>query len=353
MTPRHSSSTAAGAGALTALVGLALWARRTRPAPPTPSPHAAETRSVHADDGTALHVEVGGAATAATTVVFVHGFLARSGEFDAQWEHLGSRARLVRFDHRGHGCSGRIRGACDVECLAHDLGQVVDEVAPVGPVVLVGHSMGGMTVLALAAERPEMFGEHVTGVALIASAAGHDIPGHPVENAFRWLARRRFLAVLLWLLRVVAPVQERLRPRGTRGMRMVVRWALFGRADASPDLVRQTQRMLEEPPMRTVAALQGAILRHDKRDSLGVLARVPVAIVVGSDDRLTRAEHSRVMAREIGDAADLVVLPGVGHTLMQTRPVEVNSALDRLLDRADRYALANPSGSQTSPAVVT
>ena len=82
-------------------------------------------------------------------------------------------------------------------------------IVPSGPVVLVGHSMGGMTIMALAAQHPELFGARVRGVALIATSAGHlrdvslGLPG-PVGRTLQRggpavlavLARNRSLAEL-------------------------------------------------------------------------------------------------------------------------------------------------------------
>ena len=56
--------------------------------------------------------------------------------------------------------------------LADDLHAVLDAVAPSGPVVLVGHSMGGMTILELARTAPQLFGDRVVGVALMSTSAG-------------------------------------------------------------------------------------------------------------------------------------------------------------------------------------
>jgi pimeloyl-ACP methyl ester carboxylesterase len=291
-----------------------------------------EVRTVLADDGHPLHVEVDGVADGTPTVVFVHGFLARAAEFDPQWEPLLHRVRLVRYDHRGHGGSGRIRRV-HVDQLGADLGRILDDVVPTGPIVLVGHSMGGMTVMALAQQRPELFGSRVRGVALLGTSAGHYIPGHPVENAARWLSRRGLLAPTLLLLRLLAPVNELLRPRNTWAMRRLTRALLFGSSDANRSLVAQVQQMLEEPPLSTLSALHGSLLRHDKVEALEVLRRVPVAIVHGADDRLIRAEHAYRMKEALGDAAELDVLPGVGHVLTRSAPHDVNDALDRLLTR--------------------
>jgi pimeloyl-ACP methyl ester carboxylesterase len=313
---------------------LATWARRTRRHKPLPGTPAREALAVTAEDGRELHVELGGRADADLTVVLAHGLLARSAEFDPQWEHLQGRTRVVRYDHRGHGGSGRSARASDIDQLGRDLGRVIDAAAATESVVLVGHSMGGMAILALAQQRPELFGPRVRGCALLASGAGHYIDGHPFENATRWLSRRGVFGPVLLLLRLLSPLNERLRPRGTRLMRRVTRSLMFGSDDASPSLVAQVQQMIGEPPLSTAAGLHGALLRHDKRAALGVLRNIPVSLVSGSDDRLVRVEHSRAMKQELGSSAELVVLPGVGHSLTRTAPADVNAAIDRLLERA-------------------
>jgi pimeloyl-ACP methyl ester carboxylesterase len=79
---------------------------------------------------------------------------------------------VVSWDQRGHGRSGYGPGSASIERLGRDLRAVLDHIAPEGPVVLAGHSMGGMTIMALAAEHPELFGEYVVGVVLVATSAG-------------------------------------------------------------------------------------------------------------------------------------------------------------------------------------
>ena len=77
------------------------------------------------------------------------------------------------YDHRSHGASGRSAPEnCTIDQLGKDLYAVLQAVAPSGPVVLVGHSMGGMTILALADQHPELFGDRVVGVALLSTSTG-------------------------------------------------------------------------------------------------------------------------------------------------------------------------------------
>ena len=133
--------------------------------PPPPG-----SRTVTTDDGVDLHVEFDGDPDAALTVVFSHGFTARLAEWELQRAALRDRARLVFWDQRGHGRSGWTPlTAATIDRTGQDLGAVLDATTPTGPVVLVGHSMGGMSVMALARQRPELFGTRVVGVFLLAT----------------------------------------------------------------------------------------------------------------------------------------------------------------------------------------
>ena len=342
------------------LPALLLWAlhvlvraRRTRPEP-LPSPPAGST-TVTTDDGTRLHAEVGGDPDAGLTVVMLHGLLARTRELDAQWEHLSPRARLVRYDARGHGRSEPVSGPVDVHRLAADLRDVLATLVPDGPVVLLGHSTGAMTALALADVDPVLVAQRVVGLVLIGAGAGHDLDDHPVENAVRRAARRRVLEPVLAALLALSPLLERVRGRRTLIGRAITRHLLFGSDDADPAVVAMTQEMLEGPPLRTLAALQGSLLRLDLRHVLPGLRGLPVTLVVGEDDRLTRAGHSRRIAADLGPSARLVVVPGAGHAVNHTRAAEVDAAVDELLDRvaATGYRSLRTNDDAASPPTIS
>ena len=141
--------------------------------PPMTGPPPPGSRTVRTYDGVDLHVEVDGAEDAPLTVVLSHGFTARLAEWELQRTALRDRARLVLWDQRGHGRSGWTPlTQATIDRTGRDLGQVLDAVVPTGPVVLAGHSMGGMSILALARQRPELFGDRVVGVFLLATSAG-------------------------------------------------------------------------------------------------------------------------------------------------------------------------------------
>ncbi|MGZ8750427.1 MAG: alpha/beta fold hydrolase [Pseudonocardia sp.] len=305
---------------------------RELPAPTGPPPPG--SRTVVTDDGVRLHVEVDGDETSPLTVAFAHGFTARLVEWHLQRAALRDRARLVFFDQRGHG-----RSACTplpeatIDRTGRDLGQVLDATTPTGPVVLAGHSMGGMSIMALARQRPELFGDRVVGVFLLATSAGGLVETGVVGLAIRIIRKLRLLSVYLWFLQLIAPLLERFRRRGTALGRRVTRRLLFGADDADLANVRLVQNLLEETPYPVAMAFYATFLDHDETASLEVLRRVPVTVVTATHDRLTPAAHGRRIAEGIGENAELVVVPGAGHSVNLTRTSVVDRALLELLDR--------------------
>jgi pimeloyl-ACP methyl ester carboxylesterase len=306
--------------------------------PPPPG-----SRTVRTDDGVDLHVEVEETAESDLTVVLAHGFTARLAEWELQRAALRPRARLVLFDQRGHGRSGWTPlTAATIDRTGRDLGQVLDAVVPDGPVVLAGHSMGGMSIMALARQRPELFGPRVVGAFLLATSSGGLVGGGPLGL---WVTAVRRLHLLgLWLrgLQLLAPLLERFRRRGTAIGRWFTRRYLFGRSDADPADVRLVQDLLEETPYPVTLAFWATFLDHDEVAALPVLGRVPTTVVAGTDDRLTPVGHGRRLAALLGDDAELVVVPGAGHSVNLTRTDVVDRALADLLDRVEDQLRSTP-----------
>jgi pimeloyl-ACP methyl ester carboxylesterase len=305
------------------------------PAPTGPPPPG--SRTVRTDDGVDLHVEIDGDEDAPLTVVLSHGFTARLVEWDIQRAALRDRARLVLWDQRGHGRSGWTKlTAATIDRTGRDLGQVLDATAPTGPVVLAGHSMGGMSVMALARQRPELFGTRVVGVFLLATSAGGLVETGPLGYAIKLVRLLGLLPLYLRFLQLTAPLLERFRRRGRAAGRRMIRRLLFGNAaDADPRSVLMVQNLLEETPYPVAMAFYATFLDHDETASLEVLRRVPVTVVAATHDRLTPAAHGRRMAELIGDNAELVVVPGAGHSVNLTRYDVVDRAFLDLLDRVD------------------
>ncbi len=67
-------------------------------------------------------------------------------------------------------------------------------------------------------------------------------------------------------------------------------------------------------------AFYATFLDHDETAALEVLRRVPVTVVAATHDRLTPAAHGRRHRRRgSGTNAELVVVPGAGHSVNLTR----------------------------------
>jgi len=297
----------------------------------------ADPVTVVADDGTPLHVEVDEPDRPAgpddVTVVFCHGYALTLDCWHFQREHLRGRVRTVFYDQRSHGRSGRSPlGNATIDQLGRDLRSVLDAVVPEGPVVLVGHSMGGMTIVALADDSPELFGDRVRGVALISTTAGGLDPSRvllPIVPA--WLGSRPLHRGIAALARGHRAV-DRLRKVGRRVALVTTDQIAFG--DRVPAAyVRFVDDMLAATPFEVVAEFFPGFGQLDKFHAVGVLSRVPTTVICGTADRLTGVGHSRKLHSRI-DGSTLVEEEGAGHMVILERSAEVDAALDKLLAAA-------------------
>ncbi|MDQ1713996.1 MAG: hypothetical protein QOE45_3446 [Frankiaceae bacterium] len=326
---------AAGVAAGVALERLAVGRDRLRP-----DPEAGEAfgrlpgreSSVTLPDGVRLHVEETG--NGPLTVVFVHGFALSLASWHYQRRDLADVGRLVFYDQRSHGRS--TRGDDDSSTLAQlglDLAALIDAVAPTGPVALVGHSMGGMTIMSLAKERPELFGTRVVAVALLATSAGG------IAEALVPIPQRAADVVTSRLLPRVhrvagAPLIARGRRAGSDLNFLFTKVWGFG-DNPSPAQVELIERMTSATPLDVLTAFVPTFVEHDLYDGLATLGRVPVLVLGGTKDRVTKYAHSEEIARRT-PGAQLVTLNGAGHMLMAERAPPVNLHLRAFLRRAAR-----------------
>ncbi len=289
--------------------------------------------SVRTDDGVRLTIDVTGREDAAVTVVLAHGFAARSSMFDPQVRALRAHARVVRYDQRGHGRSGWAGyRSTTVDRLGRDLGQVVDEVAGPGPVVLVGHSMGGMAVLALAGQRPELFGDRVAGVALLSTrAAPLAADGGGVGALLR--VRTVLARAGAWLLWLASPLLSALQPFRSRPGRAMLRRRLFA-GDPPDGMARAVEDMWAETPTAVLTAYLPALARYDERAAAAAVGAVPVLVLAGAKDGMISPRAAERLADRIAGQVRTVVVPGAGHMVTLTHAHAVNAELLDLVARA-------------------
>ena len=346
-----ASLVAAGAAVGLAAERYAIGRIRGGPDPEGDEPFgrlpADRLRTVTTDDGLPLAVEEVGPRDAPLTVVFLHGYCLAMGCWHYQRLGLADmthpRIRMVFYDARSHGRSARApTETATIDQLGSDLDRVLAEVVPKGPVVLVGHSMGGMTIMALADQRPELFGRRVIGVALISTSTGRLAEVTLGLPALTAKLRAPVLPLALRTMRSRAGLIERSRRIGSDLAWLLTRRYSFGSTDVSPRLVEYVGQMIAATPVEVVADFFPALNAHDKLAALGQLADVETLIVVGDKDLLTPVNHSKRMA-EVLPRAELLVLEGAGHLAMMERSALVNLRLRAFLHRAARAAAGSAS----------
>jgi pimeloyl-ACP methyl ester carboxylesterase len=317
----------------------------------------------YADDGTELYYEVddieqdvtftprrrrlfGRKAPAPVTVVFSHGYCLNQDSWHFQRAALRGVVRTVHWDQRSHGRSGRgVAQTKDgtpvsIDQLGQDLKTVIDAAVPEGPIVLVGHSMGGMTVMALAERYPDLVRERVVAAALVGTSSGRlgEVNfGLPVAGVN---AVRRVLPGVLKALGQQAALVERGRRATADLFAGIIKRYSFASRDVDPAIVRFAERMIEGTPIDVVAEFYPAFTEHDKTEALAYFTELPVLVLAGVGDMVTPSEHSEAIADLLPDA-ELVLVPDAGHLVMLEHPEVV---IDRLADLLMR-AGAVPAGA--------
>lgn len=291
-------------------------------------------------DGLTLHVSTHGRADAAVTVLLAHCWTADEEDWHYQVRDLldryGSDLRLVTWDARGHGRSETAPlEACTIEDLARDLGAVVDAYAADGPLVLAGHSIGGMTIMELPEVRPDLV-HRVHGLLFVSTSSGElgtVTLGLPDVGP---AARRAIPHVLAARARLLTRRERRRTPSIER---YVVHRLLFGRPLRLRDAGLATDQLICCPPA-TMEGFYRDLMRHERLAGLAAYDDVPTVVLVGSADRLTPPPHARRLAGGIRGAR-MLVAPGAGHYLPLERPDLVTEHLVALVERA-RSAARTP-----------
>lgn len=296
-------------------------------------------------DGVRLHTEVdelpadGGTSPAGPdddlTLVLVHGYALSLDCWHFQRKHFRNKIRIVLYDQRSHGRSGRSAGElCRVPQLAEDLLQVLDEVVGDGPVVLVGHSMGGMTIMHLALTHPELFGTRIRGVALFSTAAGEMADYSPI----RGLPGRTFGRIAqptMAALNRIPEVVERGRTAGSDLSFVFTKRGSYG-SDVPPSYVEFMNQMLGQTPMSVISDFYPAFAELDEYEAFDVLATVETAVIGGEDDAITPIRHTDKII-ELLPGADVRRLPDCGHMGIIEHHEIFNQVLADLIARVSRH----------------
>ena len=354
MTRRWSVASGLGAAVTTTAAAAAVASRRRRADQldgESLGDLAADRYStVAADDGTPLSVaeiDPESGDVPEVTVVGVHGFALSKRAWHFQRREFAELAqpavRQVYYDHRGHGTSGAASAAdSTIATLADDLAAVLRALAPTGPIVLMGHSLGGMVIMELARTRPRLFdGNRVRGVVLVATAAGRLTESGVARGMLsRYNPLTRGVGGLAhWQPGLV----EFVRAASGGLTRQAVRTLAFGSRDVDSRLVDLILDLLSVTPVGELTNFVETLSSHDRYDALAGFGDTRVLVVGGDTDRITPYHHAESIADACADGK-LLRVRGAGHMAHWEQAELVNSHLVELL----RRCVPGTNGGQTT-----
>lgn len=279
-------------------------------------------RDIASHDGGTLHLLERGEGR---PVVLLHGITLQASVWAPQLHLLADDHRVIACDLRGHGRSEAGRDGFGLDRLARDLRTVL-EALDLRDAVVVGHSMGGMAVMKFCADHVEVLDDRVAGLAFVATAIAPPL-ARPVVGLSRRLTGYS-----------VQRLESGRRVPHYRWGDNDASWLLcrmaFGR-HASAKAVEKVRTMIASVGPEAFQPTLAGLLVHDARESLAA-SDTPSMVVVGTHDLLTPVRQARRIAEALPHA-ELHVLPGAGHQLMQERPHELHDILrdlDATVDRA-------------------
>jgi pimeloyl-ACP methyl ester carboxylesterase len=342
---RRAGIALAGAGGLTA---AALWMierrrylRRIAADPDYPvlsAPPVGRQHDVHAFDGTILHAEVFGPEDA-PTIVLAHGWTEALRFWVHQIADLSREDfRVVAYDLRGHGRSSKSpRDDYSIRAFGDDVEAVLRACVPAGErAVLVGHSLGAMSIASWAERHP--VAERASAVGLLCTGLVDLLTEHQVFRPPR-IPNAVFRPISAYVLGAPGTIPG----FSPSVLDAVIRYVAFG-PTAGPAQIAYYERMLRECPPEVRAGTAVAMSNMDILDALSQLT-VPTLVLAGSRDRLTPPSHARRIAAELPLPTEVVELPLSGHMAPLERPAEVNDRLRALAARAQGTAVPEHTSS--------
>ena len=316
------ASAGVAAGAVAAgLAGRALWRRRRLVGDDRWSPPPEDLGPVVAFDGTELAVRAAGSPDA-PLLLFSHGFSLDMTTWHQQWADLSDEFRCVALDHRAHGRSEvPPTGDVSLRSMGRDLATVLETIGTDRRVVLIGHSMGGMAILTLAEQRPDLFGDRIAGVALLGTSADDLLRG-AMGNVSNLLRPR------LGSFASAARRVDRLRRAVLAGPAdvpaIVARVTQFA-PEAPDDVVDHVLHLAERTSSLVWTDCLSELMTMDLRHALPRIA-VPALVAVGDQDRVTPPAAAVELAAGLPEGR-LFIVEGAGHIAMLERPDRLNPEL--------------------------
>jgi pimeloyl-ACP methyl ester carboxylesterase len=233
-------------------------------------------------------------------IVVLHGLMGRATTWwpTARW--LTGHGRVIGLDARAHGRNPHRRG-CPTERFAQDVADRIGELG-LAPAVVIGHSMGGLHAIALAAGHPE----------LVRAVVVEDMaPDHTGRTVDVW---RPYFDSWPAAFTSLAHVREFFGPAGDYFAECVEE-----RADG--------YHLIAD-----VEELYGIAAEWGRRDYWDIVERVraPLLVVEAGDGPMPAGQQAEMARRSAGPAWHVCV-EGAGHVVHDTAPERFREAVERFL----------------------
>lgn len=288
------------------------------------SPARGEGTFIDGVDGDKLYVERAGLSDG-PALILTHG----AGNDSTVWyrakHELGTRYRLVLWDLPG---LGKSTGKVDLERYAENLRVLVHSVG--GPVIVAGHSMGGMVAQTLIRRHPQMFGPIIVGVMLLNTTHTNPLKTMilpRLAQAIRPLLELTFyIEIALFPLFWISSWQSYLSGSAHMATRLT-----FGKGVTRTQLDHATLLGTRNSP----ASIARGNLAMFRWDATGAPANLsdPLLILAGDGDILTKPEASETIAAT-SIAPLLHVLPHSNHMSFLDHAPEYHRLIVRYADGA-------------------
>jgi pimeloyl-ACP methyl ester carboxylesterase len=294
--------------------------------------------------GSALQVELHGS-PGQPTLLMTHGWDLDATAWYYEKKHLADRFRLVLWDLPGLGLSTQpADGKYSLERMAQDLRAVLERTGEGRPVVLVGHSIGGMTILTFCRLFPEMLGREVAGIVLVNTT--HTQPLNTVMAGALLRALQKpviepLMHLTIWLSPLVWLMNWQSYLSGSS--HRTTNWTSFSGRESRGQLDFATRFTAKMSPA-VIAKGMLAMLRWDETATLPRI-NVPTLIITSDSDKLTLPEASRTMEAAIPDARLVQVAPA-GHPGFLERSEQYDAAIAEFA----MQCLGAAAGLQPEPA---
>lgn len=280
-------------------------------------------------DGLDIYTCYAGPKTPELTVVFIHGFTLASDVYYMQVDFLREKFPNVKsllIDARGHGRTGRVDPElCTIEGTADDVLAAINAHATTGPIILVGHSLGGLTALNLVKRVTEEAVSRIRGVILVAtsieSLSAQGVPqvlASPAAEAVKNTVEaspddaRRFREYAAELIAPTLAVGVFRRPTNSH-------------------VIELHAAMINETPLDTFVGLFGDLQEHDELDAAEAVRKLPGYVISGEKDYVTpKSQADRI--HELWPKSYYQVAEGAGHMIPLEAPGVLNNAIAELID---------------------